>query len=454
VNEAFSLPAPDGFDDDESPRSWMARLLSGGIIAPVVFMVVMVTIATWFSNAQGVEDIAQRGAAGVRIEGAVSATANLRNRVALAFVVAQAEATGAASTAEVDLLIAQGRAGAAELGARIDRIELDAATRVHLDDFTESAERVLEALSGRDVAAAAAILGGELETSYAVSVDDLTRLREGVLVDIELAQDTAGRVAGAARILVAFFLPFAAVLAYRTSLRRAQRRRRLRDALEHERALVLAKDELIANLSHELRTPLTGIVGFAQTAASDPGLAPNELREMASVIASEADELSRMVDDLITAARDDSDALSIKIDPVDPEAELESVLAAATLADHKVRSEMEPAVVLADQLRLRQILRNLVSNALKHGGPDVAVVGVNDGAWYQIGVSDDGDGVPAHLAERMFERFIHQGDAPITTGSVGLGLSIARRLTELMDGTLQYRREGGRTEFVLRLRRP
>ncbi len=184
--------------------------------------------------------------------------------------------------------------------------------------------------------------------------------------------------------------------------RRAQRRRELRNALEHERALVLAKDELIANLSHELRTPLTGIVGFAHTAVLDTILDAAELREMSGIIASEANELSRMVDDLITAARDDQDSLCIRLETVDPNIELEAVLVAAKLADHKVRTDLEPAEVRADRLRLRQILRNLVSNAIKHGGPDVAVEGTLERDTYRLFVSDDGEGVPEHLADRLF----------------------------------------------------
>lgn len=438
-------------DSARSPLQW-AR--ASGVVLPTLFLIVMIVAATWFSNAQGVEDIATQGTVGLRAESALSAAATVRNRVALAFVIAQAESAGSATEEDLQQAVAGGRDALDELERRVAAlVEVDPASTATATtgDLVETARAILDDLVGPDRSQADRLIAENLEPDYAALATVLAGTRQAVLADIELARDSAGRVAGAARIVVAFLLPFAAVLAYRTAIKRAQRRRRLRDALEHERALVLAKDELIANLSHELRTPLTGIVGFAQTAAMDATLDVGELREMSSVIAAEANELSRMVDDLITAARDDQDSLSIRLEPVDPIAELESVLVAAKLADQKVRTDLEAARLHADRLRLRQILRNLISNASKHGGPDVAVIGVVEGDVYRLTVSDDGDGVPDHLIDRLFERFVHKGDAPITIGSVGLGLSIARRLADLMGGSIGYVRQGGRTEFVLRL---
>lgn len=442
--------------DGSDRRSLGEWLQSSSVVLPGLLLVVLIVGATWFSNAQGVEDIATQGTIGLRAESALSASATVRNRVALAYVISQAASTGSAEQADVDVAVARAREAAAELERRIAALRSiegaeGAVPEATFSQFLTSTASVLDRLAAGETAPAGALIIDDLESTYPALAERLAVAREGVLADIEVARDSAGRVASAARIVVAFLLPFASVLAYRTAVRRSHRRRQLRDALEHERALVLARDELIANLSHELRTPLTGIVGFAQTAAMDPQLDAAELREMSGVIASEANELSRMVDDLITAARDDQDSLSIRLEPIDPVTELDTVLLASKLADQKVRTDLQPVLLVADRLRLRQIMRNLVSNAIKHGGPDVAVVGVVDGATYQIVVSDDGDGVPEQLADRMFQRFIHQGDAPITVGSVGLGLSIARRLADLMGGSMIYRRESGRTEFVLRL---
>ena len=208
---------------------------------------------------------------------------------------------------------------------------------------------------------------------------------------------------------------------------------------------------LVANISHELRTPLTGILGFSQTAALDEGLGVDELRTMASVVAGEADELSRMVDDLITTARDKEDALALVIEPIDPNDELNAVLIPAMISGQSITARLSDRPLLADRLRLRQILRNLVSNALKYGGPTVSLIGEANGAVYDLSIIDDGDGVPDEIAGRLFTRFVHQGDSPLTIGSVGVGLAIAYRLAEMMGGTLAYSRADGRTRFTVSL---
>jgi signal transduction histidine kinase len=108
-------------------------------------------------------------------------------------------------------------------------------------------------------------------------------------------------------------------------------------------------------------------------------------------------------------------------------------------------------VVLGDQLRIRQILRNLLSNAVQHGGPTIRIYGDEAGSRYVISVEDDGEGVPEHVAERLFTRFVHKGETPLTAGSIGLGLAVARLLAEAMGGSLDYERITGRTSFVLAL---
>ncbi|MDH5372404.1 MAG: ATP-binding protein, partial [Acidimicrobiia bacterium] len=101
--------------------------------------------------------------------------------------------------------------------------------------------------------------------------------------------------------------------------------------------------------------------------------------------------------------------------------------------------------------RLRQVIRNLVSNAVKHGGEHIEILARPNEDSYLITVSDDGPGVPSELQSRVFERFVHHGSAAQSKGSVGLGLSIARLLTEGMGGSLRYERNGGKTSFLIDL---
>jgi signal transduction histidine kinase len=125
------------------------------------------------------------------------------------------------------------------------------------------------------------------------------------------------------------------------------------------------------------------------------------------------------------------------------------VLAPVKLTGVTIPATVQPAIILADRFRLRQIVRNLVSNARRHGGPNATVTGRIDGSRYTIEVSDDGPGVPAELEERLFSRFIHEGTTPLTTGSVGLGLAIAHLLTTRTGGTIAYRREGATSVFAV-----
>jgi signal transduction histidine kinase len=110
---------------------------------------------------------------------------------------------------------------------------------------------------------------------------------------------------------------------------------------------------------------------------------------------------------------------------------------------------IEDAAIWVDGLQFRQILRNLVANARRHGGKRIAVVGRIVGDRYELAVVDDGPGVPEALRARMFERFVHRGSEPLLAGSLGLGLSIARSLADLMGGDLRYERADGLTRFVL-----
>ena len=89
--------------------------------------------------------------------------------------------------------------------------------------------------------------------------------------------------------------------------------------------------------------------------------------------------------------------------------------------------------------------------ARNHGGDRVAIHGSPSEHGYRITVADDGDGVPPDIEQRLFTPFVHRGDRPLITGSVGLGLSITRLLTEAMGGAITYERDEGETRFLVDL---
>src|SRR5206468_730040 len=97
----------------------------------------------------------------------------------------------------------------------------------------------------------------------------------------------------------------------------------------------------------------------------------------------------------------------------------------------------EDALVVADPTRLTQVLDNLVTNALRYGGPNVHVRAVREGAHVQLSVSDDGEGIAPEMRDTLFEAYVH-GSASHGLGGSGLGLLIVRQLCEAMSGTIAY----------------
>ena len=218
--------------------------------------------------------------------------------------------------------------------------------------------------------------------------------------------------------------------------------------------LVRSKDEFLASVSHELRTPLTGVQGCAEVLLEmHEVMEPEEVREMLDHVSQQSKELAELVDDLLVAARADIGSLTIKPAPIDLRSQVDEVLRSIShvAGADAVTLHVEAGTAFADPLRVRQILRNLLTNALRYGGGDVQVsAGCRDGVW-SIQVSDDGPGVPDELREAIFEPYYSAHGIRGVTGSVGLGLTVARQLAELMSGSLTYRRRMGRSVFDVRL---
>lgn len=218
-----------------------------------------------------------------------------------------------------------------------------------------------------------------------------------------------------------------------------------------QETLIRAKDEFIASVSHELRTPLTTVVGLSQVLQSEETLPDVERAELTALIAEQSGELSDLVEDLLVSARADIGTLDISLQGVAVANEVESVLRGVAGGD-RVIVRGEPATAWADALRLRQVVRNLVSNAHRYGGDEVRVELGREDSHVIVAVVDDGPGVPPGHEESIFEAYgrAHQmGGQP---ASIGLGLHVAQRLVRQMGGDLVYRRHQGETRFEVTLR--
>jgi signal transduction histidine kinase len=216
-----------------------------------------------------------------------------------------------------------------------------------------------------------------------------------------------------------------------------------------------AKDRLLASVSHEIRTPLAAIVGLSEEIASGAGgLSEDELKELNHIIAVQSRELAELVEDLLVASRADAGSLAVNREAVDLAQQIDRVLEGVSQAmpsEKRILVKGGGIQAWGDPLRVRQVVRNLITNALKYGGDEIVLSIEASGARARLVVSDDGSGVPSDEADRIFDRYYRSAQSPTQAGSVGIGLSVARQLAELMGGVLEYVAddEGHRFELSL-----
>ncbi len=218
-------------------------------------------------------------------------------------------------------------------------------------------------------------------------------------------------------------------------------------------ALVKSKDELIAAVSHEIRTPLTSIVGFARLlydGAAD--LPADERREMVEILVQQSGDLTHVTEDLLAASKAEIGSLKVVQVSVDLRAQTAQVLETwQPRADQQARIENETVKCIGDPARVRQIVRNLLSNVSRYGGPEVHVnTGTRPEAAF-VAVADNGRGIPEQDTEKIFEAYGRGSDVPGLAPSLGLGLYISRKLARLMQGDLIYQPHNGETVFELSL---
>ncbi len=361
---------------------------------------------------------------------------------------------GTNSDEVIEQSLAEARIALDDLNNGISRIEPNpemtesGAEATH--EFAATTIELIELIEARD-APAARSLSETHDTQFKTVLGDLEIVRDRLNASVEASDAFLGRVGTITRFLVAFLVPAAVIFIYRELLLRQHRQAELEGRLESERRLSRAREEFIANASHELRTPLTGISGLAQILAEDPSIATSEsASELLHLIISESGDLARMVEDLLTTARLDAGALHFDFGDIEMTTMVAEVVEPLLRAGSEISWDCEPAHIRADGLRTRQVLRNLLSNAEKYGGPNIEVRGRIEGRTYRCEVIDDGEGVPDAMAERIFERFVHRGRTGVSD-SVGLGLAIVHALAHGMGGNVVYTRREGKTVFTVRL---
>lgn len=405
-----------------------------------------------FSNSVGASRVAENATALHWVNAALGTTSLTRAALVQAATFVELEERGLVGHDDVDFALGEVEAAREELaGLSLAGTEADGPSLEPLNGFNELAGSTVEYLRAGDYESAERLLVGDIETAYRGLSRSLQAAQRSIQSQIETNTEVAARANSYIVFILTLAIPGAAVLTYWWIARRQVHEYRIKaDAeLEAERAVSRAKDSFIAGLSHELRTPLTSIYGFAEILTD--GDQADQAPEIARIIANEAAEMSRMVDDLLTAARLESTGVEIDLVPVRVEDVVESAVTPFVRAGAVVGLSQSGEIVRADGGRLRHVLVNLVSNALRHGGPRIGIDVVSEDGTVDIEVWDDGPGVPEEQVERLFERFVHDGARSLLTGSVGLGLAVASRLTAMMGGSLSYQRFAGKTRFIVRL---
>ena len=246
-----------------------------------------------------------------------------------------------------------------------------------------------------------------------------------------------------------------AVLRDATDLRAARTEREAREALESSNR---AKTEFLSRMSHELRTPLNAVLGFSQLLRMDTADAPSS-QQLVRIeqIESAGTHLLALVNDVLDLSRVDSGKMQVTLEPVQLDAAVDDAI--SMVLPLAASSRVKPVVsgmagdlvsplgaasppdlwVLADQVRLKQVLVNLLTNAIKYNrlGGEVVVTWQASEERCEIRIADDGVGMSAEKLERLFEPFNRLGAEKSAIEGTGIGLVLTKRLVDLMGGQLR-----------------
>ncbi|MGH2572587.1 MAG: ATP-binding protein [Actinomycetota bacterium] len=217
-----------------------------------------------------------------------------------------------------------------------------------------------------------------------------------------------------------------------------------RDTMKRLRELDQMKSDFISITSHELRTPLTAIRGFVKTLIRNrPRISDQQEMEFMAIIDRHSERLSRLVDDLLLVTRIESGTIRLQVERVELAAFVHHMVESFGPDERsRIRVEVDahPGRVMIDPLRVDQVLRNLVGNALKFSpaGSPVSVAATADNGWLRLSVADRGVGISESDLPHIFDRF-HQAGPVLTREAegAGLGLYITKRLVEAMEGSIE-----------------
>ncbi len=242
-----------------------------------------------------------------------------------------------------------------------------------------------------------------------------------------------------------------------------------RKKLEEEKIRAEESDRLksafLANMSHEIRTPMNAILGFSDLIAGEE-LTPQKFRQYNSLIRMSGEQLIRLIDDIIDISKIEMNQMSIDIQPMSINSELNKIVEihrnkVSSLGKNiqihlQVNPELKDIILHTDKVRFKQIVNNLIGNAVKYTGSGTITVGftlknTDNNPVAEFFVKDTGPGIPKESFDMIFERFSQADNVSFKEGA-GLGLSITKGLLDLLGGKIWLKSEPGKgSEFYFSL---
>ena len=422
-------------------QSRFAGLIIAGLIGAL--LAGALALASVRSTGSALDEAAELRVADLTLSAQHTAMATIGQAVLLAedlaVGVADPSDVSAATTAATESV-----ASAADLFAAL-AANTDEATAAAFFAWQSAADEVLAAVGGDDPREAATLLASTLRPATDTSSTRLVVERDARAAAVADAQSGVGAFSRLAGFLVVFLFPFGAILIYRTSARRQLEVAvdHLDARLESEQLATEDSKRFVTDFAKEVRPAVESLRELAQRLVAPGGFL--EIDETARLIDVQSEQLVNRIDDLLVSSGDKS-ADQPPVTFVEMGDQLDAVIAAFAGSGSAVGGTYGRGNVIANEAQVRQILRNLVANAVEHGGSDIRVYGDIAGSNYVVSIEDNGPGLSDELAARLSE-----GAVDPKAGASGVGLDVAWTLATAMDGTMEYDRVAGRTAFILTL---